>query len=67
MRNSMMFLFCFASQMLVYYFIPSTAAALSLSSQTDKLALKEKLTNGVPDSLPSWNELYFCEWGGEGF
>ncbi|RHN57155.1 putative protein kinase RLK-Pelle-LRR-XII-1 family [Medicago truncatula] len=69
MRNCMMFLFYFAaSQMLVYYFIPSTTASLSLSSQTDKLALlalKEKLTNGVPDSLPSWNEsLHFCVWQG---
>ncbi|KAK7300540.1 hypothetical protein RJT34_11386 [Clitoria ternatea] len=37
-------------------------------SETDKLALlalKEKLTNGVPDSLPSWNHsLHFCEWQG---
>ncbi|CAI8586286.1 unnamed protein product [Vicia faba] len=62
------FLLCVASQMLVYYLMPSTVAALSLSSETDKLALlalKEKLTNGVSDSLPSWNEsLHFCEWPG---
>ncbi|CAL5190115.1 unnamed protein product [Lathyrus oleraceus] len=62
------FLLCFASQMLVYYLMPSTVAALSLSSESDKLALlalKEKLTNGVPESLPSWNEsLHFCEWQG---
>jgi hypothetical protein len=42
--------------------------AFSLSTETDKLALlamKEKLTNGVPDALPSWNEsLHFCEWQG---
>ncbi|CAK8538295.1 unnamed protein product [Lathyrus sativus] len=54
--------------MLVYYLMPSTVVALSLSSETDKLALlalKEKLTNGVPESLPSWNEsLHFCEWQG---
>ncbi|CAJ2653361.1 unnamed protein product [Trifolium pratense] len=52
---------------MLVYFIPSTVA-LSLSSETDKvalLALKEKLTDGLPDSLPSWNEsLHFCEWQG---
>ncbi|WJX58863.1 hypothetical protein P8452_44271 [Trifolium repens] len=57
----------FASQMLVYY-LSSVTATLALSSETDKhalLALKEKLTNGVQDSLPSWNEsLHFCEWEG---
>ncbi|KAK7300538.1 hypothetical protein RJT34_11384 [Clitoria ternatea] len=46
----------------------ATAIALALSSETDKLALlalKEKLTNGVPNSLPSWNHsLHFCEWQG---
>ncbi|KAK2430963.1 putative LRR receptor serine/threonine-protein kinase [Trifolium repens] len=54
--------------MLVYYFMPSATLALALSSQTDKLALltlKEKLTNGVHDALPSWNDsLHFCEWQG---
>ncbi|CAJ2653353.1 unnamed protein product [Trifolium pratense] len=53
--------------MLVYY-MPLATVALSLSSETDKLALltlKEKLTNGAPDSLPSWNESqHFCEWQG---
>jgi hypothetical protein len=63
----MMFLFCFASQVFVYY-MPLATFVLSLSSETDKLALlalKEKLTNGMPNSLPSWNEsLHFCEWQG---
>jgi len=67
MKFFTMFLLCFASQMLAY-FMPIATIALSLSSKTDKLALlalKEKLTNGVPDSLPSWNEsLHFCEWQG---
>ncbi|XP_024626769.1 probable LRR receptor-like serine/threonine-protein kinase At3g47570 [Medicago truncatula] len=62
-----MFLLCFASQMLVYDW-PLATFAISSSSDTDKLALlalKEKLTNGVSDSLPSWNEsLHFCEWQG---
>jgi Leucine-rich repeat (LRR) protein len=53
---------------MLVYCIPLATVALSLSSKTDKLALlalKEKLTNGAPDSLPSWNEsLHFCEWEG---
>ncbi|CAI8586288.1 unnamed protein product [Vicia faba] len=53
--------------MLVIYMFSATNA-LSLSSYTDELALlalKEKLTNSVPDSLPSWNQsLHFCEWQG---
>ncbi|XP_050904287.1 probable LRR receptor-like serine/threonine-protein kinase At3g47570 isoform X3 [Lathyrus oleraceus] len=67
MMIRIMFFLFFASQVLVY-FIPTTTFALSLSSNTDKLALlslKEKLTNGVPNSLPSWNHsLDFCEWQG---
>ncbi|AES80238.1 LRR receptor-like kinase family protein [Medicago truncatula] len=67
MRIFTMFLLCFASQMLVYDW-PLATFAISSSSDTDKLALlalKEKLTNGVSDSLPSWNEsLHFCEWQG---
>jgi len=63
----MTLLLCFASQMFMYY-MSSTTVTLALSSETDKhalLALKEKLTNGVQDSLPSWNEsLHFCEWQG---
>ncbi|MCH82877.1 LRR receptor-like kinase, partial [Trifolium medium] len=62
MRTCMMFLLYFASQILL------ATVTLALSSDTDKLALlalKEKLTNGVPDYLPSWNEsLHFCEWQG---
>ncbi|MCI38525.1 LRR receptor-like kinase, partial [Trifolium medium] len=54
--------------MLLYYCLPISTVGLSLSSETDKLALlalKVKLTNGVQDSLPSWNEsLHFCEWQG---
>ncbi|MED6187534.1 hypothetical protein PIB30_077333 [Stylosanthes scabra] len=46
----------------------SIAVHVPLSSDTDKialLALKEKLTNGDPHALPSWNEsLHFCEWQG---
>ncbi|RYQ99899.1 hypothetical protein Ahy_B07g087908 [Arachis hypogaea] len=38
------------------------------SSETDKIALlvlKDKLTNGDPHAIPSWNEsLHFCEWQG---
>ncbi|RHN57116.1 putative protein kinase RLK-Pelle-LRR-XII-1 family [Medicago truncatula] len=57
------------SQLLLYFMLSTTVAlALSLSSVTDKhalLSLKEKLTNGIPDALPSWNEsLHFCEWEG---
>ncbi|KAG4964711.1 hypothetical protein AAZX31_14G058300 [Glycine max] len=40
----------------------------ALSAESDKvalLALKQKLTNGVFDALPSWNEsLHLCEWQG---
>lgn len=61
MRSCIIFLIFFTSQMLV-------TIALVLSSNSDKLALlalKEKLTNGVSDSLPSWNEsLHFCKWQG---
>ena len=29
------------------------------------LVLKDKITNGKPDALPSWNDsLHFCEWQG---
>ena len=63
----MTLLLCFASQMFMYY-MSSTTVTLALSSENDKhalLAMKEKLTNGVQDSLPSWNEsLHFCEWQG---
>ncbi|GAU36645.1 hypothetical protein TSUD_212980 [Trifolium subterraneum] len=62
------FLLCLACQILVYLIPIATVVALTLSSKTDKLALlalKEKLTNGAPDSLPSWNESqHFCEWQG---
>ncbi|MED6176486.1 hypothetical protein PIB30_088651, partial [Stylosanthes scabra] len=44
------------------------AVHVPLSSETDKialLALKDKLTNGDPHALPSWNEsLHFCSWEG---
>ncbi|XP_045829494.1 probable LRR receptor-like serine/threonine-protein kinase At3g47570 isoform X1 [Trifolium pratense] len=67
MRSFMTFHLYFNFHMLVYC-IPLATVALSLSSKTDKLALlalKEKLTNGAPDSLPSWNEsLHFCDWEG---
>ncbi|XP_045829499.1 probable LRR receptor-like serine/threonine-protein kinase At3g47570 isoform X3 [Trifolium pratense] len=67
MRSFMTFLLYFGFQILVYC-MPFATVALALSSKTDKLALlalKEKLTNGAPDSLPSWNEsLHFCEWQG---
>ncbi|QHO27332.1 putative LRR receptor-like serine/threonine-protein kinase [Arachis hypogaea] len=46
----------------------TTTMAMPLSSETDKLALltlKDKLTNGDSNVLPSWNEsLHFCEWQG---
>ncbi|TKY56854.1 LRR receptor serine/threonine-protein kinase [Spatholobus suberectus] len=49
------------------YMTPATIG-LPLSSESDKLALlalKQKLTNGVPNAFPSWNEsLHFCEWQG---
>ncbi|KAL2317135.1 hypothetical protein Fmac_031011 [Flemingia macrophylla] len=49
------------------YMTPDTFG-LALSSEGDKLALlalKPKLTNGMPDALPSWNHsLHFCEWQG---
>src|ERR1044072_5517056 len=64
MSSIIMFLLCFASQTLV----PSATTALVLNSNTDKLALldlKDKLTNSMPDSLPSWNNsLHFCAWQG---
>ncbi|CAI8586293.1 unnamed protein product [Vicia faba] len=67
MRISITFFSFFISQVSVYC-MPSATYTLALSSETDKLALlalKEKLTNGVSDSLPSWNEsLHFCEWQG---
>ncbi|KAI5399132.1 hypothetical protein KIW84_064492 [Lathyrus oleraceus] len=54
--------------MMLVYSMTLVSIAVSLSSNTDKLALlslKEKLTNGVPNSLPSWNHsLHFCEWQG---
>ncbi|MED6197972.1 hypothetical protein PIB30_061811 [Stylosanthes scabra] len=44
------------------------AVHVPLSSDTDKialLALKDKLTNGDPHALPSWNHsLHFCQWEG---
>ncbi|MED6192276.1 hypothetical protein PIB30_008802 [Stylosanthes scabra] len=44
------------------------AVHVPLSSETDKislLALKDKLTNGDPHALPSWNQsLHFCGWEG---
>ncbi|XP_027939817.1 probable LRR receptor-like serine/threonine-protein kinase At3g47570 [Vigna unguiculata] len=61
-----MFLLSVVSQSLVYMMPPTVA--LSLSSESDKLALlalKLKLTNGVANALPSWNNsLHFCEWQG---
>ncbi|KAK7274145.1 hypothetical protein RIF29_15222 [Crotalaria pallida] len=62
-----MFLLYTFSQTLMY--MPSATFAQALSSNnTDKLALlalKEKLTNGIPDSLPSWNDsLPLCKWQG---
>ncbi|RHN77915.1 putative non-specific serine/threonine protein kinase [Medicago truncatula] len=67
MRIFMTLLLCFSSQMFMHY-MPSATVTLALSSAIDEhalLALKEKLTNGVQDSLPSWNEsLHFCEWQG---
>ncbi|QHO27333.1 putative LRR receptor-like serine/threonine-protein kinase [Arachis hypogaea] len=60
MVSLIMFLLSIASQTL--------AVHVALSSETDKialLALKDKLTNGNHDALPSWNEsLHFCEWQG---
>ncbi|GAU36641.1 hypothetical protein TSUD_212940 [Trifolium subterraneum] len=62
MRTYIMFLLYFTT------LSTTVALALSLSSMTDKralLSLKVKLTNGEPESLPSWNEsLHFCEWEG---
>jgi len=61
-----LFLLSVVSQTLVYT-TPATVA-LVLSSESDKvalLALKKKLINGVPNSLPSWNHsLHLCEWQG---
>ncbi|XP_029130301.1 receptor kinase-like protein Xa21 isoform X2 [Cajanus cajan] len=61
-----MFLLIVVSQTMVYM-TPCTVG-LALSSESDKLALlalKQNLTNGVPDALPSWNQsLHFCEWQG---
>ncbi|RDX98939.1 putative LRR receptor-like serine/threonine-protein kinase, partial [Mucuna pruriens] len=54
------------SQTMVYM-TPGTVG-LALSSESDKQALldlKQKLTNGMPNALPSWNQsLHFCEWQG---
>ncbi|XP_027941329.1 probable LRR receptor-like serine/threonine-protein kinase At3g47570 [Vigna unguiculata] len=59
-----MFLLSVVSQNLVYMMPPTVG--LSLSSESDKLALLAlKLTNGVANALPSWNNsLHFCEWQG---
>ncbi|XP_027939862.1 probable LRR receptor-like serine/threonine-protein kinase At3g47570 isoform X2 [Vigna unguiculata] len=61
-----MFILSVVSQNLVYMMPPTVA--LSLSSESDKLALlalKHELTNGVANALPSWNNsLHFCEWQG---
>ncbi|XLS64344.1 hypothetical protein HN51_024318 [Arachis hypogaea] len=61
------FLIFIASQTFVN--IPlTTTTATPLSSESDKialLALKDKLSNGDPHALPSWNEsLHFCAWEG---
>ncbi|KAL4299235.1 hypothetical protein HN51_049976 [Arachis hypogaea] len=60
-----MFLLSIASQI---EYMTSAAVTMPLSSETDQmalLALKDKLTNGDPDALPSWNKsLHFCEWEG---
>ncbi|OIW17335.1 hypothetical protein TanjilG_22447 [Lupinus angustifolius] len=54
--------------MFLLYILPSATKALSLASNTDKLALldlKQKLTNSISDSLPSWNDsVSFCTWQG---
>ncbi|BAT81128.1 hypothetical protein LR48_Vigan07g061600 [Vigna angularis] len=61
-----MFVLSVVSHNLVHM-MPRTLA-LSLSSESDKLALlslKQKLSNGEPNALPSWNNsLHFCEWQG---
>ncbi|KAK7300539.1 hypothetical protein RJT34_11385 [Clitoria ternatea] len=66
MMAFIMFLLSVVSQTMLY--MTPITLALALSSETDKLALlalKGKLTNGVPDFLPSWNHsLHFCEWQG---
>ncbi|KAK4278272.1 hypothetical protein QN277_016138 [Acacia crassicarpa] len=57
------FLLCIASQILL-----QTGAAMSSGSEIDRLALlalKDKLTNGVPEALSSWNDsVHFCKWQG---
>ncbi|XP_029130294.1 receptor kinase-like protein Xa21 [Cajanus cajan] len=62
-----MFLLIVVSQTMVYM-IPCTLGLALMNSESDKLALlalKQKLTNGMPDALPSWNQsLHFCEWQG---
>ncbi|GAU36646.1 hypothetical protein TSUD_212990 [Trifolium subterraneum] len=67
MRTKITFLLYLATQLLVYYMLSATIV-LASSSVTDKralLSMKVKLTNGEPNSLPSWNEsLHFCEWEG---
>ncbi|XP_057723513.1 LRR receptor-like serine/threonine-protein kinase EFR [Arachis stenosperma] len=61
------FLISIASQASINMLL-TTTMAMPLSSETDKLALltlKDKLTNGDSNVLPSWNEsLHFCEWQG---
>ncbi|KAL1348313.1 hypothetical protein HN51_024313 [Arachis hypogaea] len=60
MVSLIMFLLSIASQTLAMH--------VALSSETDKmalLALKDKLINGDPHALPSWNQsLHFCKWQG---
>ncbi|XLR30085.1 hypothetical protein HN51_049963 [Arachis hypogaea] len=60
MVSLIMFLLSMASQTL--------AVNVALSTETDKIALlvlKDKLTNGDPHALSSWNEsLHFCAWEG---
>ncbi|KAK4278277.1 hypothetical protein QN277_016143 [Acacia crassicarpa] len=43
-------------------------AAMAIGSETDRLALlvlKDKLTNGISEALPFWNDsAHFCKWQG---
>ncbi|WVY92122.1 hypothetical protein V8G54_037636 [Vigna mungo] len=61
-----MFVLSVVSHNLVHMMPPTLA--LAFNSEGDKLALldlKHKLTKGVPNALPSWNNsLHLCEWQG---
>lgn len=67
-RVSIAFVLLCKTMALTLIILLHSVVSQTLSSESDKvalLALKQKLTNGEPNALPSWNEsLHLCEWQG---